>query len=284
MTRTLKAWEKLILLFIYFLFVFGANYIIKYVFNLTPNLTFLGKAPFIIMMVFIIIFLAIKFAERKPFSHYGLKRFSGKDFRLMIIFILLLMPLAFLGRMIDPGYDLWYAKGTGLMTLYGVFIFAATMPLYVIKEEIIVRAFMQNRLRTYGFLWMAIALSINFAFAHFFLPEKGLIHVIVWALSVLVGSFALIVFFELTRNLWLSALLHLLFNVIIGLQIYLHVVRQTIEWVFWAVMMLLAIYAWKSTGKQFIQPFKEKIQMIPAIEIIFLIIFAILFPLALLLL
>jgi membrane protease YdiL (CAAX protease family) len=278
----LALWEKIVLILVYFLFIIGAGLLLPGLMKLFMFLgSFPGKAAFIVMLLFIVIFLLIKIFERKPFSHYGFKRFTGKQFLLMLLFILLLMPLAFLGRVIDPGYDLWYAENVGLLTLSGVLFFSLTMPLYVIKEEMIIRALFQNRLRTYGFLWMAFAVSLNFAFAHFFIPGEGLKHVIVWATSVFIGSFFLIVFFELTKNLWLSMLLHLLFNIIISLQIYLHVIQPVYEMIFWIVMLAGALIAIKLKWKEFIHPFKEKMHPLGISEIVFLIIFAIIFPLIL---
>jgi membrane protease YdiL (CAAX protease family) len=196
----------------------------------------------------------------------------------MLAFIFLLMPLAFLGRIIDPGYDLWYANGTGITVLSGVLMFCLIMPFFVIKEEIIIRAFFQNRLSVYGFWIMAIGVSINFAFAHFFIPSAGLKHVVVWAISVFLGSFFLIILFEITRNLWLSMLLHLLFNCIIIFQIYLHVAAPGAETVFWIIALVLSAVAYWFAGKDFIHPFKEKIRAIPVADIIFLVIFAVLLP------
>lgn len=280
--RNLHIWEKLMLILVYFLFIAGAGMLLP---SLMKSVKFIGSFPgktaCVVMLLFALIFLIIKLVERKPFSHYGFKRFSKKEFALMLLFILLLMPLAFLGRIIDPGYDLWYAEGTGLTVFSGVLFFALTMPFYVIKEEIIVRALFQNRLRTYGFWWMAIAASLNFAFAHFFIPGEGLKHVIVWAISVFIGSFFLIVFFELTRNMWLSILLHFIFNVTVGLQIYLHVAKPFYEWVFWIIMLIGAAIATRYTWKDFLHPFREKMHKIGISEIVFLVIFAIILPLVL---
>jgi membrane protease YdiL (CAAX protease family) len=240
--------NKIILILSYGLFVLfmdkiflGLQYLLGKVGIRLPSSATLNLIPVYLLILYILFFIVVLLIDKKPLKFVGITSFSGKGIKLMIGFVFLLMPLALLGRLLDPGFDSWYGSAVGILTIKGLVLFSLLMPFFVIKEEIIVRGIMQSKLSTYGFLWMSIALSINFAIAHFYLPEVGLRHIIIWVVSVFIGSFFLIILFDMTKNLWLSILLHLIYNIAICLQIYLHVMNPRAETIFWVICMIGAV-------------------------------------------
>ncbi|MFH1073001.1 MAG: type II CAAX endopeptidase family protein [Nanoarchaeota archaeon] len=288
--KILSSKDKILLLVFYFLFVWGMDSMLRKLSSAGISLP--GEMGFIlyplaILLLFIIAFLLVKLISKRPFASYGVKRFASKDFTLMLCFVFLLMPLAFLGRVIDPSFDSWYAGSAGLSTFSGFLLFSLVMPLYVIKEEIIERAVFQSTMRrAYGLFIVFFAISLNFSLAHFFyIPGFGLKHVIVQTASVFIGSFFLIMFFELTGNLWLAILLHLVYNVLISLQIYLHVSSLVWESVFWLMMGGLFLLSLR-TGLSRIMPSLRsmRISKLPVSEWLFLAVFAVVLPVLLILL
>ncbi|MBU1975922.1 MAG: CPBP family intramembrane metalloprotease [Nanoarchaeota archaeon] len=276
--------DKITIIATYILFVYGISVLWRYIGQYFPRM--IGNVnitSFYIMLLFAIIFLIIKLIDKKPFSHYGFKKFNYKQFKLMIWFLFLVMPLAFLARVVDPGFDAWYASRSGLDTFTGFMIFALIMPFFVIKEELVVRAIFQNKLHKYGFWWMAVGLSTAFAIAHYFPSPTG--HTWMQTASVLIGSFILVACYELTKNIWLSIMLHLFYNVIIILQIYLHVTNPTNEIIFWVIVLGIFAYLFvkmlinRKHYKNYFAHFKKGFKAIRPWEIAFLITFALIVPL-----
>jgi membrane protease YdiL (CAAX protease family) len=240
MKTALTPWNKIALVLSSFIFVYGAGSLLGLLQKNGVRLPFNNawSFPLAMLIVVLVAFVIISMIDRASPAHSGFVTPKRRDWRLLLTFLFLLMPLALLGRLIVPSFDFWYAGTADLKTMAGLLLFSLTMPLYVLKEELIERGIMQNRLRTIGFWWMAIAISINFSLAHIVL-QIPLSQILVWTASVFLGSlFFLIPFYEMTKNIWLAILLHLVFNLVIGLQIFLHVARPAHEMIFWIVMMV----------------------------------------------
>ncbi|RMF54629.1 hypothetical protein D6745_04660, partial [Candidatus Woesearchaeota archaeon] len=92
-----------------------------------------------VMLLSIIFLVLYKLIDRKPFSSYGVRTFNLEDIRTAVCFLGLLFPISLAARLVDPSFDIWYAKLQGLTVLSGVIFFIITMPLFVIKEEVIQR-------------------------------------------------------------------------------------------------------------------------------------------------
>lgn len=269
-------YDKCLALFMLIMFSWGGYKIYYYIGGPLPGR--IGQFrlwPLYLMLIFIVFFIIIKQIENKPFSHYGFRK--PKQWNRLVHYLFLLMPLALAARLIDPQYDFDYALDYSLFAITGVLLFNASMPFFVIKEELVFRGILQNKLRAYG-LYMAISISMAFALMHAQIPVD--VHVVSQVVSVFIGSFVLIAFFEITKNLWLAILLHLIYNVVIVFQIWLHVSHGMLEWVFWAVMMIGFFASIRPLLKDW-NMLKWKFPRLLPADIVFLIIFSLILPIAL---
>lgn len=169
---------------------------------------------------------------RTPFRQYGIRSVSKPEWKTAIICLGLLFPIAALGRIVDPGFDRLYAFSVGLSTFRGLGFFLLTLPFFLFREELFLR-FSQFHLREFiGNYWAIIVLAANFSILHY--PFGFSVHA--WSVipSVFLGTAILGVLFVATQNLWLTFAVHLLYDAVLALQIFLHVAGRTIgEWLLW---------------------------------------------------
>ena len=257
------------ILFAVFIFSIGINLLLK-----------LFKLRYYYGFIFVILFLIIyKFIDKKDFSYYGLRKFNLNDIKKAYYILTLLFPVSLIARLIDGSFDIWYASQIGINNLTSVIVISAFMPLFLIKEEIIERSLIQIKLnKYYGKLLTVIAIGINFGLLHFYFTNNGQNHVIASAIFVIFGGIILAVLFEITKNLFLSIGVHTIYNVLIIVQIYLHLYNGIYEMIFWVILMFLFLLSFKKSSLLIKDIFdKKNIKKFSFIEMIVLIIF-ILFP------
>jgi len=225
-----------------FLFTYGLNFITRIIeFNgnyWSVPLLFLGLTIF-----FLVLF---KIIEKKSWREYGIKKITTHDFKLSFVFLFLLFPIAFIGRLFDPGFDLWYAKQSGLLTFSGLFFMFLLMPFYVFKEEIFERSLIQSKLsQHYSKVLLAILISLNFSLVHFYVT-KEMSHIVSTVISVFFGSLVLIFLYEATKNVFATMICHLVYNCLIVFQIYLHArnlfLAENIFWILYGILFFLTVY------------------------------------------
>ncbi|RMF55737.1 CPBP family intramembrane metalloprotease, partial [Candidatus Woesearchaeota archaeon] len=114
---------------------------------------------------------------------------------------------------------------------------------------VIQRGLIQSKMSRYGTLATILVVSANFSLMHYMLGAPK-IHIWSAVISVFFGSIVVVLLFEKTRNLFLTILVHLVYNCAVAYQIYLHAVNNTAaEIVFWTVygivFLLTAKHSWK---------------------------------------
>jgi len=267
----MKLKEMFSVLIASFLFIGGLSFIVKL-------LRFeLGTIGYILALLILSFFILIiyKFVEKKSWKDYGIKKVRLQDIKYSFFFLFILFPIAFLGRIFDPGFDIWYAKQSGLLTFYGLLFSFLIMPLYVIKEEIFERSLIQSKLsQNYGSLIALFLVSLNFALMHFYLT-KEMNHIITTVISVFFGSMALVLIYEITKNVFASLLTHLLYNILVVFQIYLHAKNYLIyESIFWIIFGLLFLLTFKKSWSEVKVVIKSKRVSLSFVDWIFFIVFA----------
>lgn len=260
-----------------FIFLVGGSLLIRHLKLPMPYGNYCVYSYYIV--IGLILLFAFKFINKEKFSSFGIKRFSFKDFKLAIYFVLLLFPIAFIARLIDPGFDLWFAQQNGVMGLTGLFIIITIMPLSVAYEEFFMRSLIQSKFsKLYGTMFAIVFLSINFAIAHFYLTNNGLNHVLATVIAVFFGSLVLVALYEITKNVFITFITHLIYNIIILIQIYLHATKQTVpEIVFWILFGVLFLLTFKKTLPH-IKALKLKFMKIKVIDKVFIVFLTIILP------
>ncbi|MFH1401226.1 MAG: CPBP family intramembrane glutamic endopeptidase [Nanoarchaeota archaeon] len=261
----------------YLLFV----WIIDLVIRRLPSKGLTAESWALLQLVLVLAVLVVFHLLRKRSeSYYCMRLPEGDGLHLMLKFVVLLMPLALIARLAVPSFDAWYAGLAGLGSWTAVLSLSALMPILVMKEELIERILIQRKLEAYPVWIVLVVVSLNFAFAHFFW-NGSLQFVLAQTLAVFFGSLLLVLFFAMTRNIWLSILLHLIYNLLIVLQIYLHVARPMMEWVFWIVMILLCAAVLPSAARRVKDFFaKSKRHPMSAGDWVFIALFALVVPVA----
>ncbi|MCF7861272.1 CPBP family intramembrane metalloprotease [Candidatus Woesearchaeota archaeon] len=197
---------------------------------------------------------------KRTLKSYGLTLNMSK-MHTVPLYVLMLGPIALLGRLMDPYFDIWYTEHMGLFTWGAVGWFILIMPLYVLHEEIMIRSIVQSRFsRVLPPLVVVLAVSLLFSLYHWYPNIHGIFAVI----FVFLGSLVLTVQFWHTNSLLQTFIVHLINNLLAVLQIYLHYLGHTkgepyimLEVLFWVVYMGLLIYfrkhVWrilKSVGRE----------------------------------
>ncbi|MBU0980513.1 MAG: CPBP family intramembrane metalloprotease [Nanoarchaeota archaeon] len=274
----IKYWGIFEIILFNFLFVLGLGWIWR---ALKQPGGLIMQQMFYIIVVFFIIF-ALKTIKNESFSGLGYRRPRKQDWMSGLYALLLLFPIAFIARLVDPSFDIWYASLQGLGTMAGVMIFISTLPFFALKEELLTR-FVQTRLRGYGSMIAVIAVSINFGALHLFIAPGATYHGIISAVSVGIGAIFLAVLFEKTRNILVMTAVHMVFNAIITFQIFFHVATKW-EWAFWTVYGILFLFALRPAWKGFWETFTEKVSWkeLSAVDYLFLSFFALMLPAGLL--
>ena len=236
------------------------------------------------LILTLVIIFAIKLVSNKNYSSFGFKSINKKDLKITFYFFAFLFPIPLLGRLLDPSFDNWFASLYNLGSFLSILYFLVNLPLFTIKEELIERSLIQNYLSNhYNSFITILAISINFAILHFFLIPNTLYHSFVTVLSVFLGSLIISSLYYLTKNVFLTILLHALYNIVVFLQIILHInnnlIGETILFIIWGILFLMSFSKVMKEIRPLFIAKKEKLRIF---DYTFLIFFTIVFPIILL--
>lgn len=187
--------------------------------------------------------LALFWKER---HHFGLKRPAKSDWQAGLAGFAALFLVAAVSRVLDPGYDAWYA-GLAALTGWAAFGgFLASMPFQVAHEELFMRGLLQPLFsKALARFWTMMSLSLLFALAHYFFVPGSTYHLGTLLVFVFLGSWVLVAVFEKTHSLLISYLLHLAYNVVVLFQVYFHVENnlggELLIFIPWGLL-----FAWKA--------------------------------------
>lgn len=216
---------------------------------------------------------------KKKYSDLGIKKIKKEDISLAVKIFLMLFPVAFISRILDPSFDKYFSVAYGLGGLSSFIIFILYLPFFAIKEEIFERSFFQSLFsRGYGSLIAPILVAINFSLAHYY--NTGVLsHTLNIVLSVLVGTYLIALLYEKTKNLFITIITHLVYNIFIMFQIYMHVFGLNIlEIVFWTVWGILFIFFLKRTIKEIKVLFVNQVKDLGLLDLAYIIGFGVIIP------
>lgn len=249
-----------------------------------PSLPLGSHANYVLaLFIVVLVTAALWFFERKSPGEYGLS-LEKNNLRTAFVFLGLLFPIAILGRITDPGFDLWYAQESNLLTLSGVLLFVPLMALAVFMEEIIERVFLQSRLTSYvGKTLAVVILSVQFAILHYIGRDNGF-HAAMMVVFVFLGSLMIASLFAITQSVVATILLHFLSNLMVTVQIYLHATSAYGgEFLLWLVWGLLFVWSFSEGVQMFRNLLNTSIPKISLGGWAFLMVFGIVGPLILVL-
>jgi membrane protease YdiL (CAAX protease family) len=165
------------------------------------------------------------------------------DWRALGLTLAFVFPVAFIGRLIVPDFDAWYADRSGFLVpaLLGASLLSITLA--VVKEELLERVLQRALLDAYSPLVVSLAVALQFGVAHYF--SEPFRFGLASALSVIPVAFVLALLYAKTRSLIMSLAFHLIFNAVVVLQIILHAkmntVGESLLWAAWGVAWLVTI-------------------------------------------
>lgn len=242
-------------------------------------------AIYSLLIVIILIIIILKIFTKSKTSFYGIKSPSLKDTKLAFLLLFFLFPIPLLGRIIDPSFDSWYSSMYNLSSFITILYFLINLPLFIIKEELIERSLIQSHLSKYYSSFITIlVISINFAILHFFLIPNTYYHSFVTIISVFLGSLIIASLFEITKNVFLTMLIHIIYNLTVFYQIILHINNNLLgEIILFTVWGFLFLFTFKKSFNIIKPLFKFKKQNLTSIDYIFLIFYSVILPVALLL-
>ena len=242
----------------------------------------LGAVYSVIITILIIILL--KFVTKTKLNFYGIKEIPKKDIKLTLYFLFLLFPIPLLGRILDPTFDSWYTSLFNLSSFLAIIYFLINLPLFVIKEELIERSLIQNYLsKYYSSFTTILVISINFAILHFFLLPNAYYHSFVTLISVFLGSLIIASLFQITKNVFLTIIIHILYNLIVFYQIILHINNNLMgEIILFSIWGILFLLTFSQSIKEIKQIFTKKRENLKTLDYIFLIFFSIALPILIL--
>lgn len=248
-----------VILLSYYLYTISGTQVLEWFFSklskagIHAKFTIFGVdlGHFFLIILFGLVLLIFSILIKRKAQDSGFIKFKKEDFFLALFVLCMLFPIAAISRIVDPTFDTWYSLlEPRFLTLAGALSFLPIMVFSVFKEELIERSIIQSSLRPYGPFFAALFTCINFGFAHVFY-FKGLFsqQIIVWHLimiyiTVFLGSFMIALLFEATRNVWLTMIVHLLYNWIFIFQTYWHLTNLGIELTFWGACLVAMILAW----------------------------------------
>lgn len=237
------------------------------------------------LLIVILLIIILKVFSKTKVSFYGIKTPSLKETKLAFLFLFLLFPIPLLGRILDPSFDSWYSSMYNLSSFITILYFLVNLPLFIIKEELIERSLIQNHLSKYYSSFLAIlVISINFAILHYFLIPNTYYHSFVTIISVFLGSLIIASLFEITKNVFLTMLVHIVYNLTVFYQIILHINNNLLgEIILFTVWGFLFLFTFKKSFNIIKPLFKFKKQNLTSIDYIFLIFYSVILPIALLL-
>ena len=236
-----KIISLILLILFYFLFVYGAgkmlSHAISYLLKNNINLPLPLNGVVYYPLVGIVVLLLYKFIARIKFSELGIQKIKKGDWQYTLYIFAALFVIAVVSRIIDPGFDSWYAGMSNLSAFATFIALMIVMPFQVLHEEIFQRSLLQSTCsRAMGSFYTAIIISASFAIAHFFWIPGSTYHIIINVVFVFLGSLLLVALFEKTRNLLLSFLVHLVYNFVVLFQIFFHINRQY----YWEILLFIA--------------------------------------------
>jgi len=254
--------------------------------NKTYELGFFNLVALYSLIIVILLIFIYKLSSKNKFEFYGFKEITKKDFKLTFILISFLFPIPLLGRLLDPSFDPWFVSLYNLGSYVAILYFIINLPIYLIKEELIERSLIQNYLsKNYSNILTILVISINFAILHFILIPNTLYHSVITVISVFLGSLIIASLYELTKNVFLTILTHLIYNFVVFYQIILHndknMLGESILFIVWGIFFLFTF----TKAIQVLKPlFRFKQENLKIADYIFLILFSVVLPIILLLL
>lgn len=266
----------------YIIFVILLDLFVDFFIKKTTKNSILGGFDlfsFYSVLITVIILVLYKIFTKKKYSEIGVKKIKKEDLSLAIKIFLMLFPVAVLSRILDPGFDKYFSGAYGLGGLGSFLIFMLYLPFFAIKEEIFERSFFQNIFsRGYGSIIAPILVALNFALAHYY--NTGLVlHTLNIVLSVLFGTYLIALVYEKTKNVFACIITHLVYNVIILMQIYFHVSGlNTLEAVFWVAWGILFLVFLKSTLRELKILFAPKIGQLNMLDVAYIVLFGVVIP------
>ncbi|MFH1133332.1 MAG: type II CAAX endopeptidase family protein [Nanoarchaeota archaeon] len=170
----------------------------------------------------------------------------------------LLFPVALFSRIVDPGFDAWYAQQFGLTDIGALLGLVALMPVIVLKEELFLRPLTQSELtRRAGKVLAILALSLNFALFH--LTYLSALHDVSIFVTVFLGSVIMALAYERTKSILAPLLIHLCYNVLLCFQTFWHANGfATQEYLFWGCFAILFAFMARPAFRGFLPILKER--------------------------
>ena len=253
--------------------------------KLSQGLNFFDWSVIYSVIITISLLVLYKLITKIKYYDIGIKKLKKEDVSLSIKIFFMLFPIAFISRILDPSFDFYFSQSFGLLSFSAIMIFILSLPFYALKEEIYERSFFQSIFsKGYGSIIGPIVVAVNFAIAHYYYAGT-LAHTLNIVLSVLVGTYLIALVFEKTRNIFASMMTHLLYNVFIIFQIYLHVSGfRTYEILFWVVWGLLFLAFFKNSILSLKDIYKVKIKGFTYLDWLYILGFAIIIPIIIIIL
>jgi len=120
-------------------------------------------------------------------------------------------------------------------------LFALTLPFFLFREELFLR-FTQAEISKAIGRWSAILLlAVNFSLLHY--PFAFPRHAAAVLVSVFFGSVILNLLFARTQNIWVTLVVHVLYDLVITVQIYFHASGQArSEWILWILYGIFFLF------------------------------------------
>jgi len=277
------------LLVVLFLFQVGLSKISKYYFQ-KFTLFFSGSFDYLnyyafIALATIVIVVVIKFISKRKFSSLGFKIPTNGDWRKLYYAFALLFFVAFVSQLVDRRFDILYAETYHLTTMGAVLATIFLMPFQVIYEEFFERGLIQSQLsRFFNNKLTILIISVNFALLHFAVFGSNY-HTITNLVFVFLGSLILAGLFQSTRNIWMTLILHLVYNCILIFQIYYHYQGyiadklHIFEIVFFSIWGILFFISLKPAWRYFRSTLKDRHhRKLTYVDWAFISLFAVVFP------
>lgn len=233
----------------------------------------LNLSGFLIICATIALLLIFSRSEIKKFL--SVKKIKKDELKLALAALFALLFVALITRVLDPKFDEIYGSTFNLKNASAFLIFALTLPIFALKEEFIYR-FIQFKLTNRHYPIGIFALAFNFALIHL-AYAKFSPHPYIPVFSIFLAFLVLSAFYLKTKNFWLSFAIHLVYNLIIIFQTYLHLINRSAEYVFWliiiSVVLLFTLRNYKSIKElsfPLISKNREKLSLIDYAFLIFL--------------
>ncbi|MBN1646313.1 CPBP family intramembrane metalloprotease [Candidatus Woesearchaeota archaeon] len=277
------------LLVVLFLFQVGLSKISKYYFQkfslfFTGNFDYLNYYAFTALATILLV-LIIKFLSKRKFSDLGFKIPVSNDWRKLYYAFALLFFVAFVSQLVDRKFDIIYAETYHLRTMGAVIATIFLMPFQVIYEEFFERSMIQSQIaRFFNNKITILIVSVNFAFLHFAVFGNNY-HTITNLVFVFLGSLILAGLFQSTRNVWMTLILHVVYNCIVIFQIFFHYqgytagVTHIFEIIFFGIWGILFILALRPVWRYFKSTLKDRHhRKLTLVDWAFITLFSVVFP------